>query len=140
MEGIDNPYLPFAPGTRWVYEGESDGEHERTEVVVTDQTREIGGITATVVRDTVRVGGEIAEDTYDWFAQDRDGNVWYLGEDSHEYEDGKATSAAGSWEHGVDGACRGDRHARPSHGPATPTDRSTTSATLRTWPRSSRWP
>jgi hypothetical protein len=85
---IDNPYLPLRPGARWVYEGDSDGEHERIEVVVTDETREIGGITATVVRDTVHVDGEMVEDTYDWFAQDRDGNVWYLGEDSHEIVDG----------------------------------------------------
>jgi hypothetical protein len=93
VEVVDNPYLPLVPGTRWVYEGEDDGQEERVEVEVLDETREIEGITATVVRDTVYVDGEIAEDTYDWFAQDADGNVWYLGEDSHEYEDGKARTA-----------------------------------------------
>lgn len=107
VTAIDNPYLPFRPGTRWVYEGESDGEHERIEVEVTGETKEIGGITATVVRDTVYVDGELAEDTYDWFAQDRDGNVWYLGEDTHEYEDGQAVNDEGAWEHGVDGALAG---------------------------------
>jgi hypothetical protein len=107
VEVVDNPYLPLVPGTRWVYEGEDDGQEERVEVEVLDETREIEGITATVVRDTVYVDGEIAEDTYDWFAQDADGNVWYLGEDSHEYEDGKAVSAEGSWEHGEDGALAG---------------------------------
>jgi len=104
---IDNPYLPFAPGMTWVYEGEEDDETERVEVEVLDETREIEGITATVVRDTVYVDGEIAEDTYDWYAQDKDGNVWYLGEDSHEYEDGKAVNASGSWEYGKDGALPG---------------------------------
>ena len=59
------------------------------------------------MRDTVYVAGELVEDTYDWFAQDADGNVWYLGEDTHEYEDGVAVSAEGAWEHGVDGALAG---------------------------------
>jgi hypothetical protein len=61
-----------------VYEGESDGELERIEVTVLPERREVMGIPATVVRDTVTVDGELVEDTYDWFAQDRDGNVWYL--------------------------------------------------------------
>ena len=78
-----------------MYEGEDDGETERVEVEVLDETRVIEGITATVVRDTVYVDGELAEDTYDWFAQDKDGNVWYLGEDTHEYEDGEAVNAEG---------------------------------------------
>jgi hypothetical protein len=107
VEGIDNPYLPLTPGSRWVYEGEDDGEAERVEVEVLDETREIEGITATVVRDTVYVDGELAEDTFDWYAQDKDGNVWYLGEDTHEYEDGVAVNAAGAWEYGKDGALPG---------------------------------
>ena len=104
---VDNPYLPLEPGTKWVYEGEDDGEAERDVVEVLDETREIEGITATVVHDSVYVEGKLAEDTFDWYAQDKDGNVWYLGEDSHEYEDGKATSAKGSWEYGKDGALPG---------------------------------
>jgi hypothetical protein len=105
---IDNPYLPLTPGSRWVYEGESDGEREENVVVVTDQTRQIEGITAVVVRDTVKVGGALVEDTYDWFAQDRDGNVWYLGEDSSDFdEDGTLASKEGSWEYGKDGALPG---------------------------------
>jgi hypothetical protein len=104
---IDNPYLPLLPGSRWVYEGTSDDEHERIEVVVTDERRQVMGIDVVVVRDTVTVDGEMVEDTHDWFAQDRDGNVWYLGEDSKEYESGQVSSAAGSWEAGVDGALPG---------------------------------
>ena len=107
VETIDNPYLPYAPGMRWVYEGESDGEVERTEVEVLDERREVMGISAVVVRDTVYVDGEIAEDTFDWFAQDADGNVWYLGEDTHEYEDGEPVNDEGAWEAGVDGAFPG---------------------------------
>ncbi|MGQ0617290.1 MAG: hypothetical protein ACT4PW_09915 [Acidimicrobiia bacterium] len=107
VDRIDNPYMPLAPGSRWVYEGESDGEPERVEVFVTPQRRQIMGISAVVVRDTVTIGGEIVEDTYDWFAQDRDGNVWYLGEDVKDFEDGKLVSTAGSFEAGVDGAQAG---------------------------------
>jgi hypothetical protein len=101
---IDNPYLPWIVGSRWVYEGESDGESERVEVVVTDERKTVMGIEATVVRDSVYAGGELKEDTFDWYAQDRDGNVWYLGEETKEYEDGEVASTEGSWEAGVDGA------------------------------------
>jgi hypothetical protein len=104
---IDNPYLPLRPGTTLVYEGTSGGEREVVRVSVTDDTEEILGITATVVRDRVFVGGKLAEDTFDWYAQDRQGNVWYLGEDTKEYEDGKVVSTEGSWEAGVDGAQAG---------------------------------
>lgn len=117
VDGIDNPYLPLVPGSRWVYEGDSEGEREDIEVVVTERTREIEGITAVVVRDTVHVGGVLVEDTYDWFAQDRDGNVWYLGEDSSDFDDeGTLVSKEGSWEYGKDGALPGivmPAHPRP---------------------------
>ncbi len=107
VDGVDNPYFPLVPGTTWVYEGQDDDETEHIEVEVQDETRMIEGITATVVRDTVSVGGKVTEDTYDWYAQDKDGNVWYLGEDTHEYEDGKAVNADGSWEYGKEGALPG---------------------------------
>jgi hypothetical protein len=107
VDVIDNPYLPYAVGSRWVYEGQSEGEMERIEVEVLDDTREVMGITATVVRDTVFVDDEMVEDTYDWFAQDADGNVWYLGEDTREFEDGVAVNAEGAWEGGIDGALPG---------------------------------
>jgi hypothetical protein len=107
VDVVDNPYFPLVPGTTWVYEGEDAGETERIEVEVLGETREIEGITATVVRDTVYVDGELAEDTYDWYAQDKDGNVWYLGEDTHEYENGVAINAKGAWEYGKDGALPG---------------------------------
>ena len=50
------------------------------------------------------VDGELAEDTFDWYAQDSSGNVWYFGEDSKEYEDGVFVGTEGSWQAGVDGA------------------------------------
>ncbi|MGH8898653.1 MAG: hypothetical protein ACRDZ4_16955 [Egibacteraceae bacterium] len=104
VETIDNPYLPFAPGRSWVYESKDGGETERSEVVVTNDRKQIMGVSAVVVRDTVTVGGKVTEDTYDWYAQDREGNVWYLGEDTKEYENGKVMSTSGTWEAGIDGA------------------------------------
>lgn len=106
VEVIDNPYLPLTPGNRWVYEG-PEGTDERVEVEVTEEQREVMGIDAVVVRDTEYEDGEIVEDTYDWFAQDSEGNVWYLGEDTAEYEDGEVVNTAGAWEAGVDGALPG---------------------------------
>lgn len=109
VDVIDNPFLPFAPGSRWVYEGPADepGKVERIVVEVLAERKEIKGITATVVRDTVTVDGELLEDTLDWFAQDREGNVWYLGEDVKNYEDGELVDTDGSFEMGVDGALPG---------------------------------
>jgi hypothetical protein len=101
---IDNPYLPLQPGTTFVYEGVSDGEREHNEVTVATETKTILGVRCVVVRDTVTVDGELVEDTLDWFAQDKTGNVWYFGEDSKSYEDGGLASTEGSWEAGVDGA------------------------------------
>lgn len=99
-ERIDNPYWPMAAGSKWVYQ--EDGQ--RVEVTVTDRSKEILGIAATVVHDVVTEDGELVEDTYDWYAQDKDGNIWYLGEDTKEYENGKIKNTEGSWEAGVEGA------------------------------------
>ena len=105
---IDNPFFPMTPGNTWVYEEKDvDGSLQRVEVTVTDRTRTIMGIEARVVHDVVTADGKVKEDTLDWYAQDKDGNLWYLGEDTKEYEDGKVSSTKGSWEAGVDGALAG---------------------------------
>jgi hypothetical protein len=101
---IDHPYWPMRPGSRWVYRQTEAGGSRRVEVTVTHRTRTVMGIEARVVHDVAIEDGEVAEDTYDWYAQDADGNVWYLGEDTREVEDGKVTSTEGSWQAGVDGA------------------------------------
>jgi hypothetical protein len=103
---IDNRYWPMKPGTRWTYR-EIDEEGTQLEVVVTatSETKRIAnGVTARVVRDTVTEDGEVVEDTFDWYAQDDQGNVWYLGENTAEFEHGRLTTRAGSFEAGVDGA------------------------------------
>jgi hypothetical protein len=105
VAGIDNPYWPMAPGSRWVYrETDDEGNRQRVVVTVTDRSKTILGIDATVVHDVVSEKGEVIEDTFDWYGQDRWGNIWYLGEDTKEFEDGKVVSTEGSWEAGVDGA------------------------------------
>jgi hypothetical protein len=101
---IDNPFFPLKPGTTFIYEGTTEAGFEHTEVRVTHRTREILGITCVEVRDTVTVDGELVESTFDWYAQDKDGNVWYFGENSREFEDGLVVSLAGSWMGGVDRA------------------------------------
>ena len=112
---IDNRYWPMKPGTRWVSrETDPGGASRRVVVTVTNRTKRLAnGVTARVVRDTVTENGKLVEDTTDLYAQDRAGNVWYLGENTKEYENGKFTSAAGSFEAGVDGAQAGI--AMPAH-------------------------
>ncbi len=107
VPNVDNPFSPFLPGARWVYRGGTPRERERIVVEVLHRTKVIEGIRATIVRDTVRVNGEVIEDTFDWYGQDRRGRVWYLGEATRELEDGKVVSTDGSWEAGVDGARAG---------------------------------
>jgi hypothetical protein len=107
---ITNPYFPLAPGHQWVYR---EGK-QRVEVTVTDRTKRMAnGVVARVVRDEVTLTGVPVEITDDYYAQDRAGNVWYLGESTTGYEDGKPVSTEGSFEAGVDGARAGI--AMPAH-------------------------
>ncbi|MDQ3660382.1 MAG: hypothetical protein M3454_04840 [Actinomycetota bacterium] len=106
---IDNPYFPLVPGTRLTFrEIDEEGKKLEVVVIVTRDTEKISnGITARVVRDTVTEDGEIIEDTFDWYAQDSEGNVWYMGENTAEFENGKIKTKKGSFEAGVDGALPG---------------------------------
>jgi hypothetical protein len=103
---IDNPYWPMAVGSEWVYrETDQEGTEQEVVVTVTDRTKQIAnGVEARVVRDVVTEDGEPTEITDDWYAQDAEGNVWYMGEDTAEYENGEVVTRAGSFEAGVDGA------------------------------------
>lgn len=95
---VDNPYFPLTPGMTYVFEGGT----ERVEVSVSHDTKTVLGIETVVVLDRSFDEGELVEETFDWYAQDTDGNVWYMGEDSVELEDGEIVSTAGSWEAGLD--------------------------------------
>src|SRR3954466_1063389 len=103
---ITNNYWPMKPGDRWI-SSETDGKGDvlRVEVTVQDGTHEVAsGIEARVVHDLVTRAGAVVEDTIDWYAQDSHGNIWYVGEQTAEYENGRVVSTEGSWESGVDGA------------------------------------
>jgi hypothetical protein len=100
---IDNPYLPLRPGTVYRFRGVGDDGKTReiNTVAVTHRTKRIMGIDARVVLDQVFSGGKPEERTFDWYAQDKDGNVWYMGEDSRNYEHGRWVKDDGSWTAGV---------------------------------------
>ena len=116
---VDNPYFPLVPGTVFHYEGTKDGQPQNNDVTVTTETKTILGVPCVVVLDEVREDDVLVEQTHDWYAQDRDGNVWYFGEASTAYERGKPPSTEGSWEAGVDGALPGIvMPAHPAPGPA----------------------
>ena len=106
---INNPYWPMSPGNKWVYsETDTEGTNEKVVVEVTDKTKMIAnGIEARVIRDTVSEDGVPVEITDDWYAQDSDGNIWYLGEYVTNYKNGKVVDHSGSFEAGVDGAQAG---------------------------------
>ncbi len=117
-QAVNNQYFPLTPGTIYLYEGEPAGEEvdeaeeEISRFAVTYETQNVAGIDATVIRETAWAGGFLQEDTDDWFAQDTEGNVWYLGEATTEFvydDQGNfiGTNNNGAWEAGVNGALPG---------------------------------
>ncbi|BDX29491.1 hypothetical protein TUM20985_00380 [Mycobacterium antarcticum] len=101
---VDNPYFPLVPGTRTISEAATPEGRQRTTVEVTRDTKKIMGVDTVVVHDFVTLDGKPYEDTFDWYAQDRDGNVWYFGEATKEFRDDGTVDTKGSFEAGVDGA------------------------------------
>lgn len=104
VTGINNRYTPFPPGAFRLYEKKTPEGVERIRVEVLPETREIMGVTVTSLRDTVTLNGVLIEDTIDWLAQDKEGNVWYFGEIVQNFEDGLLTDLDGSFEAGKNGA------------------------------------
>lgn len=104
---VTNPFFPLVPGTRYEFAGSSDAGTELIRIEVLAAPRLVTGVSATVVHDRVYRNGGLIEETFDWYAQDAAGNVWYLGEDSREIENGVTVSTDGSWEWGVRGALPG---------------------------------
>jgi len=108
VDEIDNPYLAFERGKVFIYEGETEEGFERIVVEVTRRNKTILGVRTTVVHDQAFLNGALIEDTFDWYAQDSDGIVWYFGEDTKEIgEHGEVIGTEGSWEAGVNGALPG---------------------------------
>jgi hypothetical protein len=104
VQTVDNRYWPLTPGTGYRYKGVRGSTPQLDDEVVLRSTKQILGVTCTVVRDTVSEGGRPVERTFDWYAQDRQGNVWYMGEDSLELKNGRMVKASDSWKSGVNGA------------------------------------
>jgi len=105
---VDNPYFPLKPGTTFRYRGAKDGKPALDVFTVTRGTKRILGVTTTVIRDRLYLDGKLAESTVDWYAQDRRGTVWYLGEATKTLDArGRVKSREGSWQAGVDGARAG---------------------------------
>jgi hypothetical protein len=115
---VTNPFFPLRPGTTFIYEGTTDGIATSNQTYVTHDKKTILGVTTTVVHDQAFEAGVLVEDTFDWYAQDVDGNVWYFGEDTKELDpSGNVISTEGSWEAGVDGAQPGiTMEAHPQEG------------------------
>jgi hypothetical protein len=113
---VDNPLWPLEPGTGYHFKGVRGTTAQTDDEVVLHRTKRILGIDCTVVRDTVSEHGRPVERTLDYYAQDRDGNVWYTGEDSYELQHGRFAKASDSWLSGVGGAKPGiimPAHPRP---------------------------
>ena len=101
---VTHPYFPLIPGTRLRYRGTGASSNKVTVSTVTSQSRTVMGIRATVVHEQAFDHGSLIEDTFDWYAQDSIGNVWYLGEQTRSMKNGRVVSTVGSWEYGVNGA------------------------------------
>jgi hypothetical protein len=105
---LTNPYFPFQSGKKYIYEGQTDEGFERIEIQLTNQSKTVMGIACAVVRDRVWIDNVLVEDTDDWYAQDNDGTVWYMGEYVTDYNpDGSVKDHSGAWEAGVDDAKAG---------------------------------
>jgi hypothetical protein len=100
---IDNRYLPFIPGTAFHYEGVKGKTPQTDDEIVLHRTKRILGVRSTVVRDTVSEHGRPIERTFDYYAQDEQGDVWYMGELALERHHGHLVKASDSWLAGVDG-------------------------------------
>jgi len=97
---VENPLFPLVPGTTLTYQNGP----ETIVVTVQPEKKSILGVSCTVVHDAASVNGSIVEDTLDYYAEDTTGTVWYMGEDTGEYSNGKLLNKEGSWLAGVDGA------------------------------------
>ena len=98
---VDNPYFPLVPGTTFTFIEKEGRETRVNTTTVTHDTKTIMGVKCVVVHDRVTLKGVLVEDTFDWYAQDKQGTVWYFGEATKEFKSGGRVSTAGSWEAGI---------------------------------------
>lgn len=106
-----NHYLPVKPGEQWVRLGNTEVggrkvPHEVT-TTVTDVYRRIGGVRTVAMFDYERDSGQISQESIDWVAEDKNGNLWIVGGYTEEFEGGQYVSAVDAWLSGVNGAKAG---------------------------------
>jgi hypothetical protein len=106
-DSVTHVFFPLRQGTVWTYQSQTSEGLESTVVTVLSEKKTVAGVSCIVVRDIVSLEGQVIEDTYDWYAQDTDGNVWYMGEEVSNYENGEYIDNEGSFETGIDGAKAG---------------------------------
>jgi hypothetical protein len=104
---ITNPYYPLAVGATWRWKGQFRNQPYDQEDVVLNYTRKIDGVVTRPEVDRDLVKGKIIAGSIDYYAQDDQGNVWYLGEATEHYVGGKLTDHADSWIAGKGGALPG---------------------------------
>jgi hypothetical protein len=117
VKQFSNPYFPMIPGTTFTYEGKTEKGNERNEVTITTKTKKILGVTCAVVSGSIYLDDKLAEKTSGWYAEDKNGNIWFFGQDARQYKDGKTAGSGGSWQAGLKGAQPGIiMQARPEIG------------------------
>jgi hypothetical protein len=104
VTGVRHSYFPLVEGSRWVLEGEEEGQDRRDEVRVLDGTRVVAGVACTAVLEEFFLDGRLAETTTEWFAEDLEGNVWKFGEESFGQDTDFPVRSDDSWIAGEDGA------------------------------------
>lgn len=97
---ITHPFLPLSD----VVYAELVSSKERVVREVLPQTRDVDGVPCLVLVETEYHGGELAEVSRNFFAQDSSGAVWYFGEEVDEYKDGRIRGHEGAWLAGRDGS------------------------------------
>lgn len=106
-EQVTAPWLALRPGRVWVYESATALGLERIETTVLAEPRLIGGVPCRATDTQEWLDGELKERAVEWYSQDAQGAVWYLGEITQEFADGLPVAMDGSWRAGVDGAMAG---------------------------------
>ena len=102
---INNPFMPAIAGMKWVYSGKKDGQRTADIQIVSSHKHLVDGVATTAILDRGYVAGKLEEKTFDYFAQDLFGNVWYFGEDTEELKpNGQVDNTEGTWHAGVNGA------------------------------------
>jgi hypothetical protein len=101
--GVDHSYFPLVPGTLWVLEGDEEGLFRREEVRVEPGTRLLWDVECTPLVQAVWIDGILTEITTEWFAEDRDGNVWKFGEEALEWDGQAFVPQPDAWFAGANG-------------------------------------